>query len=112
MKRNLLKIAMCGLFVCVLAGAPAYSAVPSAKMETAAVSDDAATYTVILKEVGPNKVKVVKVLRSLLGIELKDAYNMVNDVPKVIKEKASAEEMTSLKTELEAAGATVEIKGE
>lgn len=103
---------MGGLFLAVFAVVPAYPAVPSGMVETAAVSENAATYTVILKEVGPNKVKVVKILRSILGIELKDAYNMVNEVPKVIKENATAEEVETLKSELEAAGASVEIKEE
>ena len=112
MKTKLLTITMGGLFLAVLAVVPAYSAVPSERSETAAVFENAATYTVILKEVGPNKVKVVKILRSILGIELKDAYNIVNEVPKVIKENATAEEMENLKTELEAAGASVEVKEE
>ncbi len=112
MKTKLLRITMGGLFLAVFAVVPAYPAVPSEMVETTAVSENAATYTVILKEVGPNKVKVVKILRSILGIELKDAYNMVNEVPKVIKENATAEEVETLKSELEAAGASVEIKEE
>lgn len=91
--------------------APAVAS-PSFLMETTSVQDDAVTYTIILKDVGPNKVKVVKILRSFLEIELKDAFNMVNEVPQVIKEKATAEEVENLKNELEAVGATVEIQAE
>ena len=68
-----------------------------------------ASYTVVLKEIGPHKVKVIKVLRSQLGIELKEAFDMLEEMPAVIKENASEEEMKSLKSELEALGATVEI---
>ena len=68
-----------------------------------------ASYTVVLKEIGPHKVKVIKVLRSQLGIELKEAFDMLEEMPAVIKENASEEEMKSLKNELEALGATVEI---
>ena len=68
-----------------------------------------ASYTVVLKEVGPHKVKVIKVLRTQLGVELKDAFDMLEEMPAVIKENATEEEMESLKSELEALGAVVEI---
>lgn len=68
-----------------------------------------ASYTVIIKDVGPHKVKVIKVLRTQLGVEIKEAFDMLEEMPAVIKEHASAEEMESLKTELEALGVTLEI---
>ena len=68
-----------------------------------------ASYTVVLKEVGPHKVKVIKVLRTHLGVELKEAFDMLEEMPAVIKEKATEEEMESLKSELEALGAVVEV---
>lgn len=68
-----------------------------------------ASYTVVLKEVGPHKVKVIKVLRTQLGVELKDAFDMLEEMPAVIKENATEEEMESLKSELEALGAVVEV---
>ena len=68
-----------------------------------------ASYTVVLKEVGPHKVKVIKVLRTQLGVELKEAFDMLEEMPAVIKENATEEEMESLKSELEALGAVVEI---
>ena len=71
-----------------------------------------ASYTVVLKEVGPHKVKVIKVLRTQLGIELKEAFDMLEEMPAVIKENASEEEMESLKSELEALGAVVEVIAE
>lgn len=68
-----------------------------------------ASYTVVLKEVGPHKVKVIKVLRTQLGVELKEAFDMLEEMPAVIKENATEEEMESLKSELEALGAVVEV---
>jgi len=68
-----------------------------------------ASYTVVLKEVGPHKVKVIKVLRTQLGVELKEAFDLLEEMPAVIKENATEEEMESLKSELEALGAVVEI---
>ncbi|MBR6362543.1 MAG: ribosomal protein L7/L12 [Bacteroidales bacterium] len=111
MKRFLLTIMFSGLFLAMLAGVPAYSAVPASDTETAMVSDEADSYTVILKEVGPNKVKVVKIIRSVLDIELKAAYDLVNAAPVALKTDADAELAQTLKNELEAAGATVEVKG-
>ena len=92
-----------GLFLAMLAGVPAYSAVPASDTETAMVSDEADSYTVILK--------VVKIIRSVLDIELKAAYDLVNAAPVALKTDADAELAQTLKNELEAAGATVEIKG-
>ena len=90
-----------GLFLAMLAGVPAYSAVPASDTETAMVSDEADSY----------KVKVVKIIRSVLDIELKAAYDLVNAAPVALKTDADAELAQTLKNELEAAGATVEIKG-
>ena len=111
MKRFLLTIMFSGLFLAMFAGVPTYSAVPASDTETAMVSDEADSYTVILKEVGPKKVKVVKIIRSVLDIELKAAYDLVNAAPVALKTDADAELAQTLKNELEAAGATVEIKG-
>ncbi|MBO4435004.1 MAG: ribosomal protein L7/L12 [Bacteroidales bacterium] len=69
----------------------------------------AATFTVVLKEVGPHKVKVIKVLRTVLGVELKDAFSMLEEMPSVLLENATQEQAESLRTELEELGATVEI---
>ncbi len=76
----------------------------------AAAADEKDEFDVELTEVGPNKVKVIKVVREATGLGLKEAKDLVDSAPKVIKEgadKASAEE---LKTKLEGEGAKVTLK--
>jgi large subunit ribosomal protein L7/L12 len=67
-------------------------------------------FDVELTEVGPNKVKVIKVVREATGLGLKEAKEVVDGAPKVVKEGVSKAEAEELKSKLEAAGATVEIK--
>ena len=70
----------------------------------------AANVTVILKEVGPTKVKVIKAVREITGLGLVDAKGLVDKVPSEIKKDVPAEEGAKLKETLEAAGAVVELK--
>ena len=63
-----------------------------------------------LTEVGPNKVKVIKVVREVTGLGLKEAKEMVDGAPKVVKEGASKAEAEDIKTKLEAEGAKVNLK--
>ena len=63
-----------------------------------------------LTEVGPNKVKVIKVVREVTGLGLKEAKDVVDGAPKVVKEQASKEEAEDIKTKLEAEGAKVTLK--
>ena len=63
-----------------------------------------------LTEVGPNKVKVIKVVREATGLGLKEAKDVVDGAPKVVKEAASKEEAEELKSKLEAEGAKVTLK--
>ena len=63
-----------------------------------------------LTEVGPNKVKVIKVVREATGLGLKEAKDVVDGAPKVIKEAASKEEADDIKAKLEAEGAKVTLK--
>ena len=63
-----------------------------------------------LAEVGPNKVKVIKVVREVTGLGLKEAKEMVDGAPKVVKEGASKAEAEDIKTKLEAEGAKVTLK--
>jgi len=65
---------------------------------------------VILKEVGPSKVAVIKVVRELTGLGLVEAKGVVDSAPRAIKEKVSEEVAAEVKKKLEEAGATVEIK--
>ncbi|MEM9834926.1 MAG: 50S ribosomal protein L7/L12 [Bacteroidota bacterium] len=67
-------------------------------------------FDVILESAGGSKLKVVKEVKTLLGLGLKDAKGLVDEAPKAIKEGVSKDEAESIKAALEAAGATVEIK--
>ena len=67
-------------------------------------------FNVELTEVGPNKVKVIKVVREVTGLGLKEAKDVVDGAPKVVKEGASKAEAEDIKTKLEAEGAKVTLK--
>ena len=67
-------------------------------------------FDVELTEVGPNKVKVIKVVREVSGLGLKEAKEVVDGAPKVVKEGASKDEAEDIKTKLEAEGAKVTLK--
>ncbi len=67
-------------------------------------------FNVELTEVGPNKVKVIKVVREVTGLGLKEAKDVVDGAPKVLKEGASKAEAEDIKTKLEAEGAKVTLK--
>ena len=67
-------------------------------------------FDVELTEVGANKVKVIKVVREVTGLGLKEAQEVVDGAPKVVKEGASKEEAEDIKTKLEAEGAKVNLK--
>ena len=67
-------------------------------------------FDVELAEVGPNKVKVINVVREVTGLGLKEAKEMVDGAPKVVKEGASKAEAEDIKTKLEAEGAKVNLK--
>ena len=76
----------------------------------AAAAEEKAEFDVELTEVGPNKVKVIKVVREATGLGLKEAKAVVDGAPKVLKEGASKAEAEELKTKLEAEGAKVTLK--
>ncbi|HHW99735.1 MAG TPA: 50S ribosomal protein L7/L12 [Acholeplasmataceae bacterium] len=78
--------------------------------EAAAAEEGPSTVDVILAGVGANKIAVIKVVRELTGLPLKEAKDLVDGAPKPIKEGVSAEEAEGLKAKLEEAGATVELK--
>jgi large subunit ribosomal protein L7/L12 len=75
-----------------------------------AAAEEKTEFDVELTEVGPNKVKVIKVVRELTGLGLKEAKEAVDSAPKIIKEGASKEEAEDIKTKFEAEGAKVTIK--
>lgn len=76
----------------------------------AAGGDDKDEFDVELTEVGPNKVKVIKVVREATGLGLKEAKDLVDSAPKVLKEAAAKAEAEEIKTKLEAEGAKVTLK--
>ena len=76
----------------------------------AAAAEEKTEFDVELTEVGPNKVKVIKVVREVTGLGLKEAKALVDEAPKVIKEGASKAEAEEIKTKLEAEGAEVNLK--
>ena len=76
---------------------------------TAAV-EEKDSFDVILKEVGANKIQVIKIVKDLTGKGLKEAKDLVDGAPKAVKEGAKKEEAETIKKQLEGAGATVELK--
>ena len=76
----------------------------------AAAEEEKTEFDVELTEVGPNKVKVIKVVREATGLGLKEAKDVVDGAPKVVKQGASKEEAEEIKTKLEAEGAKVTLK--
>ena len=76
----------------------------------AAAAEEKTEFDVELTEVGPNKVKVIKVVREVTGLGLKEAKAVVESAPATIKEGVSKDEAEDLKKKLEEAGAKVELK--
>ena len=76
----------------------------------AAAAEEKTEFDVELTEAGDQKVKVIKVVREITGLGLKEAKDVVDGAPKVVKEQASKEEAEDIKTKLEAAGAKVTLK--
>ena len=83
--------------------------VAAAGGETAA-AEEKTEFDVELTEVGPNKVKVIKVVREITGLGLKEAKDLVDNAPKTVKEAAAKEEAEEIKKKLEAEGAKVTLK--
>ena len=76
----------------------------------AAAEEEKTEFNVELTEVGENKVKVIKVVREITGLGLKEAKDLVDGAPKMIKENASKEEAEDIKAKVEAEGAKVTLK--
>ena len=95
----------------VSAAAMAVAAAPAAGAAAAADAPAAkADFDIFLKDVGANKINVIKVVKDITGLGLGDAKAMVEAAPKVIKEKVPAEEAKKIEAQLKEAGATVELK--
>ena|SRR5688572_29166332 len=76
----------------------------------AAAAEEQTEFTVVLKEAGGKKIQVIKVVREITGLGLKEAKDLVDGAPKTVKENVSKDEAAQLKTKLEAEGAVVEVK--
>lgn len=74
------------------------------------VAEEKTSFDVLLKEVGPNKIQVIKELRTVTTLGLKEAKDLVDSAPKPVKNGASKEEAEAIKKKLEAVGAKVELK--
>lgn len=84
--------------------------VVAAAGEGAPAEEEKDEFDVELTEVGPNKVKVIKVVREATGLGLKEAKDLVDNAPKIVKEAAAKAEAEEIKTKLEAEGAKVTLK--
>ena len=84
--------------------------VVAAAADAGAAAEEKTEFDVELTEVGPNKVKVIKVVREATGLGLKEAKDLVDGAPKMVKEGASKEEAEDIKAKLEAEGAKVTLK--
>ena len=91
-------------------GVSAAAGVVVAAAGPAAEVEEKTEFDVELTEVGPNKVKVIKVVREATGLGLKEAKDLVDSAPKALKQGVSKEEAEELKTKLEAEGAKVTLK--
>nr|WP_319487438.1 50S ribosomal protein L7/L12 [uncultured Caproiciproducens sp.] len=92
----------------VSAAAPV--AVAAAAAPAAAAVEEKTEFDVILKAVGPNKIQVIKVVREITGLGLKEAKEVVDSAPKAVKEGASKDDCETIKAKLVEAGAEVEVK--
>ncbi len=95
----------------VSAAAPvAVAAAPAAGGGAAAAAEEKTSFNVILKEAGANKINVIKEVRAVTGLGLKEAKDLVEGAPKPIKEGVNKEEAEDIKKKVEAAGAKVEVQ--
>ena len=94
----------------VTATAAVAGAGPAAGGAAAPAAEEKTEFDVILKEVGSNKIGVIKVVREVTGLGLKEAKDLVEGAPKAVKEGVAKEEAEELKKKIEASGAKVELK--
>jgi large subunit ribosomal protein L7/L12 len=95
----------------ITAAAPVAVAAPAAAGgDGAAAAEEQTAFDVVLTEAGGQKIGVIKVVRAITGLGLKEAKDLVDSAPKPVKEGVAREEADSIKSQLEEAGATVEVK--
>jgi large subunit ribosomal protein L7/L12 len=93
-----------------VSAAAAVAAAPMAAAAAAPAAEEQTEFNVILKETGEKKVNVIKVVRTLTGLGLKEAKDLVDGAPSTVKEAVSKADAEDAKKQLEEAGATVELK--
>jgi large subunit ribosomal protein L7/L12 len=97
----------------ITAAAPVAVAAPGAAAaggDGAAAEEEQTAFDVVLNEAGGQKIQVIKVVRAITGLGLKEAKDLVDSAPKPVKEGVAKEEADSIKSQLEEVGATVEVK--
>lgn len=94
----------------VSAAAPAAAAAPAGGGEAAAAVEEKEDFDVILAAAGDKKINVIKEVRTITGLGLKEAKDLVEGAPKPVKEGVKKDEAEAIKKKLEEAGATVELK--
>ena len=94
----------------VSAAAAAVAVAPAAGGAAAPAAEEKTEFDVVLADVGSNKIAVIKAVREITGLGLKEAKDLVEGAPKAVKEGAAMAEAEDLKKKLEAAGAKVELK--
>ena len=93
-----------------VSAAPVAAAAAPAASAAAPAAEEQTEFTVILKEAGASKINVIKAVREVTALGLKEAKDLVDSAPKAVKENITKDEATALKKKLEDAGATVELK--
>jgi len=94
----------------ITAAAPVAVSAPGAPGDGAAAAEEKTAFDVVLTGAGAQKIQVIKVVRALTGLGLKEAKDLVDSAPKPVKEGVAQDEADSVKAQLEEAGASVEIK--
>ena len=91
-------------------GVSAVAAAAPAAGVAAGAAEEKSSFNVVLKEAGANKIQVIKVVKDLLGLGLKDAKDLVDGAPKILKEDVAKDAAEDMKAKLTEAGATVELQ--
>ena len=99
-----------GVSAAPIAMAPAAVSAPGEPVEAPVEEEEKTEFTVVLKSIGEKKIEVIKAVREVTALGLKQAKDLVEAAPETVKEGVNKEEATAIKQTLEAAGATVELK--
>src|SRR6201994_2963076 len=94
----------------ITAAAPVAVAAPAAGGDGAAAAEEKTSFDVVLTNAGGQKIQVIKVVRAVTGLGLKEAKDLVDGAPSAVKEGVNQEEADTIKAQLEEAGASVELK--